>query len=93
MKLNNRVILENNRGRGSRGPPGPPVGPGGRLASRGSRGTCPPGQKQICVFSDALGKLFMNLRLFIFIIQKSCQILEIIHFSNKNKKKKFTKLQ
>ena len=67
------------------GLPWPPVDPG----QRPDRG---PGQKRICVFSHASEKLSMNLRLFIFIIHESCQILEIIHVSNKNKRK-ITRLQ
>ena len=61
-------------GRESRGPPRLPVDQG-QSPGRGSRGVKLPGPKtNLCVFT-CLKKALHESRLFIFIIQKSCQIL------------------
>ena len=80
--------MKNNRlGRGSRGPPKPPVGPG-QSPGRVQGGKAPTRPKtNWCIFT-CLRKALHESRLFIFIIQKSCQILEIIDFGKNNIKKK-----
>ena len=85
IKWNNRVILENNRlGQGSKGPPRPLVGPG-QSPGGAPEGESPPWPKTNLFIFTCLRKALHESSLFIFIIQKSCQILEIIDFS-KNKK-------